>query len=712
MPLRAILAAFLVMLLPMMAMAQEPAAAPPSDQAVQQLLDILQNETSRNALVQQLQAQVAATPAATAAPEEPPAFAQQIAEQTATFGRELTAELGRLWTELTRIWVLVQDVRTAGSLSPEAIALILTVVTTIAASAILGQIAGAFARRHTPPPTAGFAQRAKATGISVLFRLIALHLAWALGFVLATAVFSSTGVPSQSQTLYLNAFFVFGLVRVLLRAITSPDADKEPALSILAPAAQSIVYGNIVMVAGLVIQGFLFILPLTRLWLGFATVRPLRTLIATIAAILALIAIRRMARALDKARGDRATADGQPGSAVAEGAHSTWRRIWPVLGFVYVVYCWFIAVTRPNLIEEIVLRGTIYTVIALLILVCALRLLKSASAIRVRLPKAVLGTLPNIESRLNRLMTTMAAIVALVLLIVAVTVGVTGWGWIDSSVLMTEGMQNFLWRLLSALLIAAIAAVIWAVIDGWIAYRLRHAAGGGAATSRTRTLLSLFRNAFTIAIAIFATMITMSQLGIDIAPLIAGAGVIGLAIGFGSQKLVQDVITGIFIQLENAINEGDVIEVAGIAGSVEKVSIRSVRVRAGDGAINIVPFSSVDTVTNRTRDFGQHQQVVKVAYYENVAKVKAALDEAFERLKALDNDHVIIGGLAHDGVIAALDNTMSLRANIKTLPGKHWGIGNKYTELVRDVFEEKGISVPPPQSELIFPPDLRMKREA
>ena len=158
----------------------------------------------------------------------------------------------------------------------------------------------------------------------------------------------------------------------------------------------------------------------------------------------------------------------------------------------------------------------------------------------------------------------------------------------------------------------------WAVIAAWIDTRLSLDLPGRNVTARTRTLLSLFKNAVTVVAVVFGLMMALSELGIDIAPLLAGAGVIGLAIGFGAQKLVQDIITGIFIQIENAINEGDVVTVAGTTGVVEKLTIRSVGVRDLDGIYHIVPFSAVDTVSNFMRLFSYHVAVVGVAYKESV----------------------------------------------------------------------------------------------
>src|SRR3546814_4585763 len=113
-------------------------------------------------------------------------------------------------------------------------------------------------------------------------------------------------------------------------------------------------------------------------------------------------------------------------------------------------------------------------------------------------------------------------------------------------------------------IILLIAAVVWTVIAGIIGPRLSLGEGSGMPTARERTLLALFRNAALIVIVTLTVLVVLSQIGVDIAPLIAGAGVVGLAIGFGSQKLVQDIITGVFIQLENGMNQNDVVQVAEI----------------------------------------------------------------------------------------------------------------------------------------------------
>ena len=125
-----------------------------------------------------------------------------------------------------------------------------------------------------------------------------------------------------------------------------------------------------------------------------------------------------------------------------------------------------------------------------------------------------------------------------------------------------------------------------------------------ARSARLRTLLPLLRSALLITIVVVAGLMVLSEIGINIAPLLAGAGIIGVAIGFGSQKLVQDLITGIFLLLENAMQVGDTVTVSGLSGTVENLSVRTIRLRAGDGSVHIIPFSSVTSVTNINRGLG------------------------------------------------------------------------------------------------------------
>ena len=194
-------------------------------------------------------------------------------------------------------------------------------------------------------------------------------------------------------------------------------------------------------------------------------------------------------------------------------------------------------------------------------------------------------------------------------------------------------------------------------------------------------------------------MFVLSEIGLDIGPLLASAGVLGLAIGFGAQKMVQDIITGVFIQFENVINVGDVITVGGTTGTVEKLSVRSVSLRDVQGVFHMIPFSTVDVVSNYMRGFSYTVCDMGIAYRENVEEAKQAMYDAFDRMMENEPEiaNSIMGELEWFGVQSLGDSAVVLRVRIKTDPGKQWGIGRMYNGYLKTVFDERGIEIPFPQ---------------
>ena len=246
------------------------------------------------------------------------------------------------------------------------------------------------------------------------------------------------------------------------------------------------------------------------------------------------------------------------------------------------------------------------------------------------------------------------------------------------------------------------AALAWTVLASLIEHRLG-ATSGRRASEREKTLLMLFRNAAAIVIATMTVLVLLSQIGIDIGPLIAGAGVVGLAIGFGAQKLVQDVITGVFIQLENGMNQNDIVEVAGHFGTVEKITVRSVVIRTLDGGYHLIPFSSIDTVSNHTRDFGYHYAEYNIAHREDVDQAVAQLEAAFKDL--MEDPELAAEVLAEieiPGVTALNERGFTIRVMIKTRPGSQWMIQRAFNRLVKRRFDAAGIELPYPQSVVHF----------
>jgi small conductance mechanosensitive channel len=226
----------------------------------------------------------------------------------------------------------------------------------------------------------------------------------------------------------------------------------------------------------------------------------------------------------------------------------------------------------------------------------------------------------------------------------------------------------------------------------------QHQDGGDLQRSaRIRTLLPLLRKALFIFLSLMVVLISLSEIGVDIAPLLAGAGVIGLAIGFGSQKLVQDVITGVFMLVEDALSVGDVVEVAGTGGVVEDMSIRSIRLRDLSGNVHTIPFSSVGTVTNMTKDYSYYLLDIGVDYRQDPDQVmevcKSIVDEMREE-PAFAYD--ILEPLDVLGVDQFAESAIIIKARIKTRPIKQWAVGREFNRRMKKRFDELGIEIPYP----------------
>ena len=213
-----------------------------------------------------------------------------------------------------------------------------------------------------------------------------------------------------------------------------------------------------------------------------------------------------------------------------------------------------------------------------------------------------------------------------------------------------------------------------------------------ARSARLRTLLPLLRSALLITILVFAGLTVLSEIGINIAPLLAGAGIIGVAVGFGSQKLVQDFITGIFLLLENAMQVGDTVTVGGLTGMVENLSVRTIRLRAGDGSVHIIPFSSVTTVTNVNRGLGNAPISVTVEYEEDTDRVAAVLAEIVAGMRA---EPAFAGRMLSDLQLWGVDKVDGAGATIVgqmvcTNSGR-WSVQREFNRRMKKRFQELGI---------------------
>lgn len=312
---------------------------------------------------------------------------------------------------------------------------------------------------------------------------------------------------------------------------------------------------------------------------------------------------------------------------------------------------------------------------------------------------------PRLESRANRYLPVLRKVLKSIVYFLALLVLLQVWGLGGVEWLSSETGQSLGSRLLSAGLTLLGALIVWEVVTAIVEDALNRDSPDldAAAMQRRQTLLPLAKNALRLTLIVLVVLVLFSELGINIAPLLAGAGVIGLAIGFGAQTLVQDLITGVFILLEDSVAVGDFVEVAGYAGTVESLSIRSIRLRDIEGNVHTVPFSQVATVHNMTDKFAYALVDVGVAYRESVDDVSALLKAIGDGLQADETwGKDILEGIEIWGLNALSDSSVDIRVRFKVVAGRQWAVRREYLRRVKAAFDERDIEIPFPHRTLYF----------
>jgi len=223
--------------------------------------------------------------------------------------------------------------------------------------------------------------------------------------------------------------------------------------------------------------------------------------------------------------------------------------------------------------------------------------------------------------------------------------------------------------------------------------------GEGAieSTKRVETLVQLLRQAVVVVVWVIAVLIILKELGVDIAPILASAGIVGLAVGFGAQNLVKDVISGFFMIMENQVRVGDVAIINGTGGLVEKMSLRTVVLRDLAGVVHVFPNGTINTLANVTREWSAFVLDIGIAYKEDTDKVVNLMKKVGAELRGdgyfgpLMVEDVEVFGVDKFG-----DSAVMIKGRIKTLPIKQWEVGREYLRRLKKAFDKDGIEIPFP----------------
>ncbi len=313
------------------------------------------------------------------------------------------------------------------------------------------------------------------------------------------------------------------------------------------------------------------------------------------------------------------------------------------------------------------------------------------------------------EARVYRYVPVVNIVLQAIVVAIAALALLEAWGVDAFAWLATDIGRRVSGALFSIAVILVLALLVWETANSGIQRYLSRTNAEGRIierSQRARTLLPLVRTTLLVILVVIVTLVALSELGVNIGPLLAGAGVVGLAVGFGSQKLVQDVINGAFILIEDSISVGDVVKVGDHAGLVEGISIRTVRLRDLNGNVHTIPFSAVSTVVNMTKEFSYHVFDVGVAYREDTDQVVEVLKGIGEELRRDPRyGPLILEPLEVQGVERFEDSAVIVRARIKTRPIEQWNVGREFNRRLKKRFDELGIEIPFPHVTLYFGAD-------
>ncbi|MGD8568279.1 MAG: mechanosensitive ion channel family protein [Gammaproteobacteria bacterium] len=220
---------------------------------------------------------------------------------------------------------------------------------------------------------------------------------------------------------------------------------------------------------------------------------------------------------------------------------------------------------------------------------------------------------------------------------------------------------------------------------------------------RIETLIRLLRQGVVIVLWVVVLLVILRELGVDIAPILASAGIVGLAVGFGAQNLVRDVISGFFMILENQVRVGDVAIVNGTGGLVERVNFRTIVLRDLSGVVHVFPNGAINTISNMTSEWSAYVFDIGVAYKEDVDRVIQIMRDTG---KALREDKkfgpLMVDDIEVFGVDQFADSAVVIKGRLRTKPIKQWDVGREYRRRLKYAFDEAGIEIPFPHRSIYF----------
>lgn len=549
----------------------------------------------------------------------------------------------------------------------------------------------------------------EAAPVSVQSRVfLAVALAFVEAFIVAATIavgYATLVVVSYRQTIedgalvLVMAWAIQTGVGVAARFVLAPYAERLRLLP-LASETAAYLYVWAMRLTTVVAVGFVGSQLAEPFGAGPVGARGIEVAAALVFAVLLVVLVL-------QSRDDMAAViRGPRGAQVGGRVRRRLADVWHVLAMLYVLVAFGIFVSGEQDGFLFLVRATAITAIAGVATFMLARGSHQLIDRLFRIDDELNRRFPGLRQRAGVYRPVLTRTIDVILLVLGLGVTLSAWGLDLYTALGPEARGNLLQSTLVIALVLVIGVGFWEFASGAIQRSLSGTYPDGTPrqpSGRAKTLLPLLRRVISIVLVAVVALIVLSEIGVDTAPLLAGAGVVGLAIGFGSQALVRDIITGLFMLIEDTISVGDVVTAGGHTGVVEDISIRTLRLRDVEGSVHTVPFGDVTSVVNMTKDFSYALLDIGVAYREDTDHVGRVIQEVAEELRQ-DPDHgpKILDPVEVFGVQELADSAVIIRARLKTKPVLQWGVKREMLRRLKKRFDAEGIEIPFPHQTLFF----------
>lgn len=396
----------------------------------------------------------------------------------------------------------------------------------------------------------------------------------------------------------------------------------------------------------------------------------------------------------------------EPGDAgrTVKTAIAAWNILvsrWHFIAVPYLIVFFMLWATESRDVVRFLISATGMTALIIAATYIIVRLIHLAASRLYSVGDRLKAVVPGIERRSNRYTPLITRSLSGVIWAMAFLFVLDAWGLPTIEVLFSVAGVKFITSVGEIVITIGISILfiegMHVTVEYFLNGRKDEADNIIEATPHQRTLLPLGFSAFKWVTIVVAGILVLDSLGVNIAPVLAGAGILGLAIGFGAQSLVKDIITGVFMLIENNIAIGDIVRVKDIGGVVESFNLRSVRLRDYNGNVHVIPNSSIDVVTNFTKDFSRAVFDIGVAYREDVDRVIGVIRQVADEMSGDPEwGEQILEPVEIAGVERFDDSAVIIRGRFKTKPIKQWGIRREFNRRIKKAFDENEIEIPFP----------------